>query len=178
MKYPFDTLRFWLGLFLFSIYLLTFSGKFHVMDEMAVFTAANNLAQRGQADINQLIWTNHWTPNPPGIWGRDSNLYTKKAPGISFITAPLIWLGHRLPNLNAVHVGLLTNAVVTAVTASILFVWLTDLGFARLSATLTTLAYGLCTIAWVYARMFWESSLLAMSFLVAVWAIYRSTRLA
>ncbi|MDX1524435.1 MAG: hypothetical protein R3264_22585, partial [Anaerolineae bacterium] len=83
-----------------------------------------------------------------------------------------------LPNLNAVHVGLLTNAVVTAVTASILFVWLTDLGFARLSAALTTLAYGLCTIAWVYARMFWESSLLALSFLVAVWAIYRSTRLA
>ena len=148
------------------------------MDELAVFTAGNNLAQHGRADINQLIWTNHWTPNPPGIWGQDGNLYTKKAPGISFITAPLIWLGHNLPDLNAVHVGLLTNTLITAITASLLFVWLTDLGFARLPAALTTLGYGLCTIAWIYARMFWESSLLALSFLIAVWAIYRSTRLA
>ena len=178
MKYPFDSLRFWLGLFLFSVYLLTFSGKFHVMDELAVFTAANNLAQHGRADINQLIWTNHWTPNPPGIWGQDGNLYTKKAPGISFITAPLIWLGHTLPGLNAVHVGLLTNALVTALTASLLFLWLADLGFSRPTALLTTLGYGLCTIAWIYARMFWESSLLALTFLVGVWAIYRATRLA
>jgi hypothetical protein len=172
------SLPFALGLFLFSIYLLTFSGKFHVMDELAVFTAGHNLAQHGRADINQLIWTNHWTPNPPGIWGSDGNLYTKKPPGISFITAPFIGLGHALPGLNAVHTGLLTNAIVTALTAGLLFIWLIDLGFAPFVAVLTTLGYGLCTIAWVYARMFWESSLLALFFLVAVWAAYRATHLA
>gem|GEM_PF-997871 len=172
------SLSFALGLFLFSIYLLTFSGKFHVMDELAVFTAGHNLAQHGRADINQLIWTNHWTPNPPGIWGSDGNLYTKKPPGISFLTAPLIGLGHILPGLNAVHVGLLTNAIVTALTASLLFIWLTDLGFARLTTTLIVLGYGLGTIAWVYARMFWESSLLALFFLAAVWTAYRATHLA
>lgn len=172
------SLPFALGLFLFSIYLFTFSGKFHVMDELAVFTAGHNLAQHRRADINQLIWTNHWTPNPPGIWGSDGNLYTKKPPGISFITAPLIWLGHALPGLNAVHAGLLTNAVVTALTAGLLFIWLIDLGFAPTVAVLTTLGYGLCTIAWVYARMFWESSLLAFIFLMAVWAAYRATHLA
>jgi len=166
------SLPFAIGLFLFSIYLLTFSGKFHVMDELAVFSAANNLAQHGRADINQLIWTNHWTPNPPGVWGNDSILYTKKAPGISFITAPLIWLGHAIPGLNAVHVGLLTNSLVTALTASLLFLWLIDLGFSQSVATITTLSYGLCTIAWVYARMFWESSMLALCFLVAVWSVY------
>ncbi len=72
----------------------------------------------------------------------------------------------------------MTNALVTALTAGLLYIWLGDLGFSRTTATLTTLGYGLCTIAWIYARMFWESSLLALSFLVAVWAIYRSTRLA
>jgi hypothetical protein len=178
MKYPFDSLRFWLALFLFSVYLLSFSGKFHVMDELAVFVAGNNLAQHGRADINPLLWTQHWTPHPPGVWGPDDNLYTKKAPGISWLVAPLLWLGHILPDLNAVHLGLLTNALVTALTAAFLFVWLTDLGFARLAAVLTSLSYGLGTIAWVYARMFWESSLLALAILIAVWAIYRSTRLA
>jgi hypothetical protein len=143
------------------------------MDELAVFTAAHNLSQHSRADINQLIWTNHWTPNPPGIWGNDGNLYTKKPPGISFITAPLIGLGNAIQGLNTVHVGLLTNVFVTALTAALLFIWLEDLGFSRPVATLTSLAYGLCTFAWVYARMYWESSLLATAFLVAVWSIHR-----
>ena len=148
------------------------------MDELAVFTAGYNLARNGRADINQLIWTNHWTPTPPGVWGGDGNLYTKKPPGISFITAPLIGLGHVIPGLNHVHVALLTNTLVTAVTAGLLFVWLIDLGFPRPAATLTSLGYGLCTIAWVYARMFWESSLLALVFLVALWSIHRAVYLA
>lgn len=173
---PGRALPFWLAFFLFAVYLLSFSGRFHVMDELAVFTAGNSLAQHGRADINPLIWTHHWTPNPPGIWGQDGNLYTKKAPGISFMTAPLIRLGHALPGLNAVHVGLLTNAVVTALTAAFLVMWLVDLGFNRFTAGFTTLAYGLGTMAWVYARMFWESSLLALCFLLAVWAAWRVTR--
>lgn len=169
-----SALAFWLALFLFAVYLLSFSGRFHVMDELAVFTAGHNLAHHGRADINQLIWTNHWTPNPPGIWGVDGNLYTKKAPGISFLAAPLIWLGRVIPGLNTVHAGLLTNSLVTALTAGLLFLWLVDLGFSRPAAMLTGLAYGLGTIAWVYARMFWESSLLALFFLGAVWAARRA----
>jgi hypothetical protein len=147
------------------------------MDELAVFTAGYNLAQSGRADINQLIWTNHWTPNPPGVWGRDNNLYTKKPPGISFISAPLLKLGTAFTDLNMVHLGLLTNSVITALTASLLLIWLLDLGFSRLAATLATLGYGLGTIAWVYARMFWESSVLALCFLAAVWTAYRAVYL-
>lgn len=169
------TLAYWLGLFLFSIYLLTLSGKLHVMDELAVFTAGNSLVQHGRADINPLIWTNHWTPHPPGIWGDDNNLYTKKAPGISVIASPLIWLGHALPTLNVIHVTLLTNSLLTALTAALLFIWLTDVGFTRQTALLTGLGYGLCTIAWVYARMLWGLSVLGLCFLVAVWSVQKAT---
>jgi hypothetical protein len=168
------SLPFWLSLFLAAVYLLSFSGKFHVMDELAVFTAGDNLARHARADINSLLWTHHWTPNPPGIWGQDDNLYTKKAPGISFLVAPLLSLAHALPGLNAVHVGLLTNMLVTALTAALLFIWLTDLNFGRTVAALTTLSFGLGTIAWIYARMFWESSLLGLTMLGAVWAAHRA----
>jgi hypothetical protein len=168
-RYPF-----WIGLLLYAVYLLTFSGKFHVMDELAVFAAGHNLAGHGRADINQLIWTNHWTPDPPGVWGQDGHLYTKKAPGISFITAPLIRLGQTLPGLNGVHVGLLTNAFVTALTGSLLFSWLSALGHSDLVAGFCAMGYGLCSFAWVYARMFWESSLLALLFLLAVYALWRA----
>ncbi len=168
------SLPFWLGLFLAAVYLLSFSGKFHVMDELAVFTAGDNLARHARADINPLLWTNHWTPDPPGIWGQDGHLYTKKAPGISILVAPLLGLAHALPHLNAVHVGLRTNMLVTALTAALLFIWLTDLNFGRTGAALTTLSFGLGTIAWVYARMFWESTLLGLAFLGAVWAARRA----
>jgi hypothetical protein len=164
----------WLGMLLFAVYLLSFSGRFHVMDELAVFAAGYNVASHSQADINPLIWTNHWTPNPPGVWGQDDQLYTKKAPGISWLVVPLIWLGLRWPGLNAVYVGLLLNSLITAATAVLLLRWLADLGFSRRIALLSALIYGLGTIAWVYARMFWESSLLAFFFLVAVWSAIRA----
>ncbi len=169
-----STLAFWIGLFLFSIYLLSFSGKLHVMDEFVGFAVGNNLVQYGRADVNQFIWTNHWHTTPPGIWGKDGNLYTKKAPGISLLAAPLIWLGHTISGLNAVHVSLLASAIVTSLTGSLLFIWLTDLDFSRLAASLTALAYGLCTIAWVYARLLWEHSVMALIFLMVMWSIYQA----
>lgn len=167
-------LPFFLTLLLLAVYLLSFSGKFHVMDELAVFTAGHSLAAHNRADVNPLIWTNHWTPNPPGVWGVDNHLYTKKAPGISVLVAPLLRPALALPALNTVQVGLLTNSLVTALTAALLLILLADVGFSRRSALLAALAYGLGTVAWVYARMFWESSLLAFFFLLAVWAAHRA----
>ncbi|MCB0195902.1 MAG: hypothetical protein KDJ65_28385 [Anaerolineae bacterium] len=176
MKTLIKALAFWLALFLYSVYLLSFSGHFHVMDEWVGFAPANNLVQHGRPDMNQFIWTNHWQAIPPGFWGVDNHLYTKKAPGISIITAPLIWLAHLIPGLNVVHVSLLANMPVTALVAALILLWLVDLGFSRKVAFFTALGYGLCTIAWIYARMFWEPAMQALSFLVAVWAAYRAVQ--
>ncbi len=166
-------LALWLGLFLFSVYLFSFSGKFHVVDELMVFTAGHNLAQYGRPDVNQLIWTNHWQEVQSAFWGVDNQLYTKKAPGFALAVAPFVWLGHTLPGLNAVHVSLLLNAVVTALTAALLLVWLVELGFSRRAALVAALMYGLGTIAWIYARMLWEPPLTALMFLLTVWSLRR-----
>lgn len=165
-------LSFWLGLLLLAVYLLTFSGKLHIMDEFVGFAVGNNLVQHGRADVNQFIWTNHWHSTPPGLWGADNNLYTKKAPGISLAAMPLIWLGHTLADLNAVHMGLLTCALVTALTGSLLLLWLLDLGFSIGVATATSLSYGLCSLALVYAHYLWEHAVVAATFLWAVGAVY------
>jgi hypothetical protein len=164
----------WLGLFLFAVYMLSFSGKFHVMDELMGFATAHNWVQIGRPDVNQLIWTNHWQEIPPAWWGVDNNLYTKKAPGLALAAAPFIWLGHALPGLNAMHTGLLLSALATAFTGGLLLVWLMDVGFSRRAAFLTALAYGLGTIAWVYARMLWEPALMALLFLAVAWAVRRA----
>ena len=165
---------FWLGLLLFAVYLLSFSGRFHVMDEVAVFAVGHNLAVNGQTDINQLIWTNHWTPDPPGVWGADGNLYTKKAPGVSLLVAGLLLLARLGGAVSVVYAGLLTGALITAATASLLVVWLEDVGFARRVALITALGYGLCTIAWVYARMLWDLPVVGLLGVVMVWALHRT----
>ncbi len=168
------SLPFWLGMCLFAVYLLSFSHKLHVMDEFVGYAVGNNWVQHGRPDVNQFIWTNHWHSTPPGIWGIDHNLYTKKAPGISLAATPLIWLGHNLPGLNAIHLSLLLSAIVTAATGSLLLIWLAELGISRPVAALTALIYGLGTIAWVYARFLWEHSLMAFLFLLAAWALWRA----
>ena len=114
MKNTSYALPFWIGVFLFSIYLLSFSGKLHITDEFVGFAAGNNLVQHGRSDVNQFIWVRRWYASPSGVWGQDGNLYAKKAPGISLAVAPLAWLGHRVPGLNAVHLSLLTTTILTA----------------------------------------------------------------
>lgn len=166
-------LAFWAGLLLFSLYLLSFSGRFHVMDEVAVFSVGHNLARYGDSDINQLIWTNHWTPHPPGVWGGDGNLYTKKAPGISLLVAPLIWLGHQV-GVDGVHSGLLIGALTSALIGGLLVIWLMDLGIGRGVALATALGYGLATIAWVYARMIWSLPVVGLALTASAWAIWRA----
>lgn len=161
----------WLGALLFALYLLSFSGRFHVMDELAVFTVGHNLAAYGQADINQLIWTNHWTPDPPGVWGNDGNLYTKKAPGISLLTALLLRLFAGWEGISRVHAGLLAGPLLVALTAGLLVVWLVQSGFSRRVGLLTAFLYGNCTFAWVFGRMLWDLpavGLLGVGMLIAL----------
>lgn len=161
----------WLGALLLALYLLSFSGRFHVMDELAVFTVGHNLAAYGQADINQLIWTNHWTPDPPGVWGADGNLYTKKAPGISLLTALLLRLCAGWEGISRVHAGLLAGPLLVAATAGLLVVWLAQCGFSRRVGLLTAFLYGSCTFAWVFGRMLWDLpavGLLGVGMLVAL----------
>lgn len=74
-----------------------------------------------------------------------------------------------LPGVGAVHGALLTNAFITALTGSILFAYLFTLGFSMHTASACSLLFGLGTLAWPYARLFFSEPLAALGFLLAVW---------
>jgi len=59
------------------------------------------------------------------------------------------------PGANVVYFGLLIGALITAATASLLALLLFALRFSTRIVLITALGYGLCTIAWTYARMLW-----------------------
>jgi len=108
---------FWLGLLVFGLRLLTFSGQPDDLETLAFLTASNNLAQYGRADINPLIWTQQIRASVPAAWGDDGNLYLPSGLGRWIVTVPLIWLGHTLPGLNAVQMGLLTPVISSTLVA-------------------------------------------------------------
>lgn len=150
-----------------GLYLLTFSGRLHSIDEFALFGVADSLVQRGSLDINALWWAQKSSGFPPGIPGPDGHLYSKMAPGMSLIAAPFVWLGHRLA-LGAISTALLTNIVITALTFSLLALFLLHSNLATRKALAAAALAGSTTLAWPYARFLFAAPLLSFGLVAAL----------
>jgi hypothetical protein len=159
------------GLFatLFSVYLLTFSGVYHSTDEMAILVTADSLARRGTWDIDLI----RWTAEQQGDMGPDGHLYSNKGIGTSLAALPLYWLALQSQRVGNVQAGMLSNAVVTALTGVVIYLFLCRLRFSPGSASGTALAFGLGTMAWPYARLLFGESLAGLCLLLGAFALHR-----
>jgi hypothetical protein len=155
--------------FLFSIYLVTYSPRFHSSDGLAMFSMAESLVRRGESDIDQI----RWMGLQQGTFGLDGHLYSRKGVGMSLLLAPLVWLGLAMPTWGAATVALLFNSLVTAATASFLFLAIKHLGYDDRVALVGGLAYGLTTLAWPYAKTCFSDPLAGLSLIVAALALLR-----
>jgi len=154
-------LAFSVGLFLFAVYLFSYRGGFHSVDEVSTFAVTESLVKFGRLDTDQIAWT-QWTTTQSeaqGFFGWDGHVYSKKGLAISLFQAPLYWLALRLPGLGLLQSVSLLNAILTAATAALIFLILQRLGFSVWGAAATALLYGLGTIAWVYAKYLFSGTL-------------------
>jgi hypothetical protein len=158
-----------LFLFLLSVYLLTYSPRFHSSDGLAVFSTAESLVRRGEWDADQI----RWMGLGQGILGVDGHLYTRKGVGQTLLALPLVWLGMLVPGWGAATTALLFNSLVTAATAVLLFYYLGALGYERGVALAAGLIFGLATLAWPYAKTFFSDPLAALCLLAAAIALLR-----
>jgi hypothetical protein len=158
-----------LSALLFSVYLLTFSGTYHSSDEMAVLTVADSLARRGAVDIDLL----RWMGKQQGDFGPDGHLYSNKGISTSLAALPFFWLGLQSDPIGNVQAGMLTNAVVTALTGALIYLFLRRLRFGDGVSLGTTLAYGLGTMALPYARYLFAESLAGLSLLFSAYSLLR-----
>ncbi len=144
-----------LFLFLFSIYLLTYSPQFHSSDGLAMFATAESLVRRGEWDADQI----RWMGLGQGIFGSDGHLYIRKGIGVSLLALPLVWLGMITPIWGAATTTLLFNALVTAATGALVLRYLQALGYDDGVALAAGLIFGLATPAWPYAKTFFSDPL-------------------
>ncbi|MBX3001613.1 MAG: hypothetical protein KF893_24030 [Caldilineaceae bacterium] len=147
--------------FLYSCYLLTYTGVMQSSDGLSMFATAESIVRRGEVDTNQLLWMGL----QQGSFGPDGDLYSRKGPGMTLLALPFIWLARQWSALGLVQAALLLNPLLTAWTAGLLYRAVVRLAWSRFIAVVTALAFGLATLAWPYTQTFFSDP-------VAAWGLF------
>jgi hypothetical protein len=161
-----------LFLFLFSIYLLTYTPRINSSDGLAMFSTAESLIRRGAPDIEQI----RWMDLQQGSYGLDGLLYSRKGIGVPIGLLPLTWLGLVVPWWGTVGASLLFNAIVTALTAVGLLAYLGELGYSQRTGLMVALVFGLTTLAWPYAKSLFSDPFSGLLLLSAALALLKFSR--
>ena len=155
---------------LFSVYLLTFSGRYHSSDEMSMLAATDSLARRGAWDTDLI---RSWMGEQQGSFGPDGHLYSRKGIGTTLAALPLYWLASQTEQVGNVQAAMLTNAIVTALTGVLVYFYLRRLGYRDGVSLGTALAFGLGTMAWPYARYLFSESLAGLGLMASAYFLLR-----
>ena len=151
-----------LFIFLFSLYLLTYSPTLHSSDGLAMFSTAESLARRGAWDIEQI----RWMGLQQGTYGLDDLLYSRKGAGQPLLALPLIWLGLVVPFLGSVTATMLFGSFTTALSGALIYLYLKKLGYREKTGVIAGLVYGTGTTAWPYAKTFFSDTLAGLLLLI------------
>jgi hypothetical protein len=161
------------GLFLFAVYLLSYRGGFHSIDEVSMFAVTESMVKFGRLDTDQIAWT-QWTTSQreaQGFFGVDGHVYSKKGLMMSLVMAPLYWLGLMLPGLGMLQTASLLNPIVTAISAALLFRLVRRIGYEERVALGAALMYGLAVIAWVYSKYLFSEPLAGLLLLTTAYLL-------
>lgn len=153
-----------LGALLAMVYLLSFSGQFRSIDEYALYARAESLAQGYGLATPQLGFAS--LHHPVGAL----------EPGQSALAAPLYLLARNWRAASNIAAVMLFNVFTTALTGALLYGLARMLRFGQGAAALTTLAWGIGTTAWPYARSFFREPLLGLLWLGAAYCCLRWQR--
>lgn len=158
-------------LVLLSVYLATYSGRIHSVDEAHIVAVTASLG-KGRLDVNQVaFYEPNFSPSDRlGTTGASGDIFCKKGLATSLLAFPFFWGFGLLAGTGAVHAAHLANAVVTALTGSVLYLYLTELGFSRKTSAASSLLWGTGTLAWPYARMLFAEPVGALGLAVALYA--------
>ena len=167
-------IAFFLALFLFGVYLLTFSGRITSSDGLSMFAVTESAVKRGDVSTDQM-WTFFGTKSAPAP---DGEVYSKYGYGTSLLAAPLYALALYVPFFGLMSLTVLSSAIAVAVAGAFLYLAARRLHFSIAVSIVTTLLFGLATPAWVYAVEFWSEPFALATLIAAFYFLlaYRAER--
>jgi hypothetical protein len=189
---PRSALRVALGLVLFvqALYLLSASGHLRGQDQEYFYRMACSIAREHTFAIEPLVLNNR---ELAGARGRDGKFYAQYAPGLPLLLAPIVLLGDKisehLPRLKANYQWphqddqdiapriLISyfNIPVTAVTAGLLTLLVTRLGYPIGAGIFAGLSFAVSSFAWGQARIIFAEPLQGLFLLAGGLLLLRAT---
>ncbi len=141
-----------LFVFLLFLYLLTYSGAPHNPDEWFYLDGTQAALRGDAAGVQAHGWLFSW------------------------LIAPFYALSMLVPGTGSFQAALLLNIVITAATATFLYLALAELNYSTRLRLAAGLAYGLCTLAWPYSHYLFREPAAGLALLVATWGVLRFWR--
>jgi len=178
---------------LLALYVLTAAGYLAQGDEETMYRVTRNLAAGAGVAVGRetvrlpALVADNFLPTGPldldttsAAAGARGGLYSKYAPGQSLLALPLWAVGRWLdalwpqwPQLGPRLALALLNPLALAATGWLLFQFGLDLGYSPRLALVTTLAFGLASMAWPYVNTFYPQPATGFFLLLAAFAFYR-----
>lgn len=161
----------WITLLILFIYFLSYAGIPHSIDEMATIATSESILH-GSLQLNRMEWEQRRYP-PQNAFGPDGNLYSKKGLGSSLVALPFLLIGKKWESVGAVQFTFLSTALITALTVFTFYHLVVSLGYTDDVAIVATLALGLGTLLWPYAKMLFSEPIAAFGVCLALFGIVR-----
>lgn len=153
--------------------LMTFSGRFHAIDEISTLATTESLVKHGDLAVEQVRWSASWTP-AQNREGTDGRYYSKKGVGVALLAAPLYALALWWPGLGLVQAAMVTGAIVTGASAALLAAILRRLGYGLRPALFVAAVFAVATPVWPYSRTLYAEPSTIFLWLLALWALLAS----
>lgn len=153
-----------LAAFLFTVYLLTFTGLLRSVDELALFAMTESLAQQGRYSLELIRFAAYHNPVGP------------LEPGYPALAVPLYWLARSVTSVSNLHAVLLLNPLLTALTSSALYLFSQRFNYSRFTRAGLALAFGLGSMAWPYTRSYLREPAVGLIWLLMFWAWHEFDR--
>lgn len=155
-----------------GVYLLTFSGHFHGIDELAAHATVESLAREGSLSVEQLGWAQTWTPTQVAT-GRDGEIFSKRGIVHSLSLFPFWQIGRLLAGVGLVQLSAFAAVLATVAAAVFLTHTAMMLGASQRRAAAIGIVFGLASPAWVYARFHYSEPLTTLCWTAAFWLVVR-----
>lgn len=166
----------WLFLFLFSVYFLFQSGELFSSDGEIMYQTTEQLALHNSIDLK---YDSGLPSILPGVDGKFYSKYGLGQPLLSVIAYDAGRVFHKLffPDANGRDLShflvSMLNAVLTPLTAIVLYFFARRLFNSTRLAIVLALLYGICTSAWPYAKFYFSEPLYTLCVLSSFYALYR-----
>jgi hypothetical protein len=157
-------------LLLASAYLITYTGRIELGDQLEYFDAVGGVARFGQPLADEASWQ---TPPSGSSLRNDPPLRATIAePLFIYAAAPVYFAAERMSGVGMLHAVWLFNIAISPLVAVLTYALALRVGISVRGAVFAALAFGLLTIWWTYSQTFFREPMMMALLLLAAMALW------